>query len=1346
MKYILGKSCKKVVLTMALIVMWGGVSVSASEPSYKIEVKNKFHSKHHRDHKWGVQYLNDEDAPSTWKDVREFPLVEGYYSFNQSSSTHKVKQYAVSKGVVYWLNPSESVLCYWNTVTGKAGSYPLYREDNVRLDMVDMVGAGSITQDWAGNLIFAYYTKQNQAVQGFATIEGRNTKYGELVPNVVRLTDMSGNFSQNCAMEWIEGTYKTKPASGCVQTRHPNIPSTDINSKTSTSQGTPVYTQYLTASGDVYDMHWSSSSVYSGYSGGYVFIAYNNIVFANMFANGKYANWYLNYKVQHKPSPSSNYVTVTPNQNYISESLYRECDELEYFWSSPGVAYAEFAHPGGDFLNDGVQYDLLGNLNQYYAYNTTETQDFLPSYTLADNGQSIASTQTGYDWTVGMESDSIKGQRVLINSTWMNRVPNQSIGDPYHTFVRDGGIDIRTCSYDGGFSANEVDGDGNPRQWLGKPTRNYTKVASGYGYNNTMCTSPVPSIAVNCWNELERVNDNVFALYTHVPGQGFSKYYITAVEQENPVTLNSIDYVCYKSSMKETDPDYVKLGSLKAKLTWTAQEHDRATLNRYEIWYKTYKRDADGALVTDCGDTWKKAGVSSIDYSDKKYSENRQGVFYHELTYGGANTEDTSDDYDLTYEYMIIPFYDASDHRGSEAIFNRKLPSAAPRYPATSTLYQITEGDDDNKKYSFDLKLDLTPNANINKPYTKDGVKASVPRYWVTIDADTDEERAALGKALYDATDLYAVDENGNKLTDVTITVNYNKENPNATYDVTANNCHHYAVKGYNVFFNHEKYRVNSIADKFPSLVWKNVDPQLKYKVKVVCQGVLEANFIPSQSVETEMTIPTPIWSLPKAEFHRLNGNYGDLTGDGENQPLGAYRLINNSGDHELSNRVTFENANYYGTKDGTIKPIRVTDNVLGVKNSEGRYINNDWKIDYTLYVYDENGVKIREVQFNSQEHDANAAAYYSNEKDVVCDVVGLPVEYITETAEDGRQRKIYYPNQREYTTKLVVEYMRVSDNLSVVKEVDGTLILGTTTLDPLNLETAQEIQGSLFIPKRVITETEPHYWWNGQFDENAQEGYFSRYFDALLLLKWSDDAKLNRYMGYYAQTHDVCYGHYENASSSTWTRYAAGSVLTNEEINAFVGKYNISDLNGGAIGYDGTNNWSDLAIVNNQVPMKVHYVRGDNGNSSVSNIDIKFDITMTAEYPIIVKEGLDGVIVAENSSTYALVGDTYMTVLTVPRKLNNAYVSNEHISTGVEGIITDACGGVTLYPNPVKNLVTLRAPMPIKNVKIFTISGQLVKIVNDCNNKTVSINVDELPNGLYIVNTLGISKLMIKQ
>lgn len=1354
MKYMLGKSCKKVVLTMALIAMLGGVSISASVPSYKIEVKNKFHSKDYRDELSGVKYPNDEYSTSIWKDVREFPLVEGYYSFNQSSSTHKVKQYAVSKGVVYWLNPTESVLCYWNTVTGKAGSYPLYREDNVRLDMVDMVGAGSITQDWAGNLIFAYYTKQNQAVQGFATIEGRNTKYGELVPNVVRLTDMSGNFSQNCAMEWIEGTYKTKPASGCVQTRHPNIPSTDINSKTSTSQGTPVYTQYLTASGDLYDMHWSSSSVYSGYSGGYVFIAYNNIVYANMFANGKYANWYLNYKVQHKPSTSSNYVTVTPNQNYISESLYRECDVLEYFWSSPGVAYAEFAYPGGDFLNDGVQYDLLGNLNQYKDYDL-KTQEYIPSYILGDNGPTIASTQTGYDWTVGLESDSIKGQRVIISSTWMNRVPNEYIknvevvsGNSYNTYVRDGGIDIRTCSYDKGFSANGVDGDGNPCQWLGKPTRNYTKVASGYGYRNTRSTSPVPSIAVNCWNELERVNDNVFALYTHVPGQGFSKYYITAVEQENRVTLHEIDYICYNPAKNETDPDYVKFGGVKAKITWTAQEHDRATLNRYEIWFRTYKRDANGALVTDCGDTWKKAGVSSIDYSDKKYSENRQGVFYHELTYGGADTEDTSDDYDLAYEYMIIPIYDASDHRGSEAIYNQRVLSAAPRYPATSTLSQITVGEGDLRKYSFDLKLDLTPNANINIPYIDSGEKVSVPNYWVVIEAESDEERAKIGKALSEATDLYAVDENGNKLTDVTITVNYNKENPNATYNVTANNCYHYPVKGYNVYLQHGNYRVYTVDDKFPSLVWKNVDPQLKYKVKVYCEAVRVANFIGSPAVETDMTIPMPTWSLPVAGFNKLASEtvtYGELTGEGENQPLGAYRLINNQGEHELSNKVLFDKANYYGTNGGAITPIRVTDNILGVKNSEGRYVNNDWEIDYTLYVYDEKGNLIRNAQFETQDYDAENAACYSNESKINCDVVGLPVEYTTEPAEDGRQRKIYKPTQKEYTTKIEVEYKRKSDGFSFIKDVYGTLVSSETSLLPIGISSSsQEVRGALFIPKISVSQPESHYWWNGEIGDNAHEGYYSRYFDALLLLQWDDDSALNRYMGYYAKTNDICYGHYENASSSTWTRYAPASALTDSQIDEYISK--VPDLTGGKIGYDGTNNWSALAIENEHFPLKVHYVHGDNGNSAVSNLDVKFDITITAEYPIIIKNDVYGVIVAKNPSTYDLSHDSYMEVLTVPTKIANAYVSNVNITTGVEGILTNACGELSIYPNPVVSSFTLNAPMIINEVKIFSASGQLKKVIKDCNNYNVNINVEDLPQGVYIVNALGISKLMIKQ
>ncbi len=1364
------------------LIVLGGVSASASAPSYRIEVKSKFHSKHHRDKLWGVVYPNDANEQVAGKDVREFPHVETFYSYDKSVAGYKdpawsetndawrfVKQFAVSNGVVYWMKPTENVINYWNTITGEVGAFQPYNEAGQQLELINKIGYGSITQDWKGNLIFAYYTAQDQAVQGYGTIDGRNTAYGTLVPNVVRLTDMSGNYSQNCAMEWIEGTYKTKPATGVVQTRHPNIPKSDINSLTSTPEGTEVHTQYLTASGDLYDMHWSSSSVYSGYSGGYVFEAYNNIVFANMFANGKYANWYLNYKVQHRPTPTSDYVTTTPYSSYIHEGVYRECDVLEYFWSSPGVAYAEFSHPGGDFLNDGVQYDLLGNLNQYYAYDYG-TQDYLPDYKL--DGADVALTQTGYDLTAGMESDSIKGHRVLINSSWLNRVPNQYIGAPYNTYVRDGSIDIRTCSYDGGFDPDGVDSDGNPRQWLGNPTRNYTKVATGYGYRNIKCTSPVGGIAVNCWNEIERVNDNVLALYTHVPGQGFSKYFITAVEENNPVTNITFERLCYDSDISNTAPEYVEKGKVKIKLSWAAQKYDRKTLNRYEVWYKTYKRDANGNLVTDCNDTWIKAGVSNIEYAGNNYypdydngnylegSQNvanaPRGVFYHDLPYGGSSTSDTSDDYDLSYEYMIIPIYDDSDHRGTEAVLGTKIPSAAPRCPLNATLSQEKEmsSNSTDTLYSFNLKLDVTPNANLEIPYSTAGGKASTPTYWVVIDADNAAQRDSIGNALKSATALVCVDENGNELTGVTATVG-----ADAGITMTANNCYHYYVSGYNVTVTGFD-RVYTSSDKFPSLVWKNVDPRIKYKVKVYCNALIEYNFIGTPRVEEEMTIPVPTWSLPEAWFHKLAGKgatYGELTGEGENQPMGAFRRINpETGKVELTNPVTLDNANYYGTNGGAITPIYVTDDVIGSLNDDtGLYENYGWIIDYSLFIYDAKGNQVQRAEFYGQNNKDGYAVCYSNAHNVICDAIGLPVPYKVKDAEDGRTRKVYDPTQGGYTTKLVVEYIRVSDGLAFTKEAKGTLDLGVTTLPELDV---YENDNSV-VPGSLYPRPGSHYWWDGQYTE----GYHDKYYDAAVMFSWeSGYDELNRYLGYYAASHLICYGHYETPEATTWTKYLAGSVLTDSEVAGYNEAMNALD---GGIGYGSAvndvvqTNWSALAIANNKVPMQIHYVHGsDEALTSNSAADIKFDVVLTAEYPVIMSGistsasypdeiNICDIIAAEDPSTYEIRGaERYMQVMTVPTSLSDMYVTSASVTTGVEGVLTEACGGVRLYPNPVGSTFTLQAPMALGEVSIFSADGQLVKVVKDCDDAIVKINVDDLPRGMYIVHALGVAKIMIKE
>ena len=106
----------------------------------------------------------------------------------------------------------------------------------------------------------------------------------------------------------------------------------------------------------------------------------------------------------------------------------------------------------------------------------------------------------------------------------------------------------------------------------------------------------------------------------------------------------------------------------------------------------------------------------------------------------------------------------------------------------------------------------------------------------------------------------------------------------------------------------------------------------------------------------------------------------------------------------------------------------------------------------------------------------------------------------------------------------------------------------------------------------------------------------------------------------------------------------------------------------------------------------------------------------------------------------------TTMNVVSVPKALSHFNVDHTTTVTGVEGILTNAAGGVKLYPNPVGSVFTLQAPMAMGEVKIFTMDGQLVKVVKDINDTMVSINVDELPQGMYIVNTLGVAKMMIKE
>ena len=57
------------------------------------------------------------------------------------------------------------------------------------------------------------------------------------------------------------------------------------------------------------------------------------------------------------------------------------------------------------------------------------------------------------------------------------------------------------------------------------------------------------------------------------------------------------------------------------------------------------------------------------------------------------------------------------------------------------------------------------------------------------------------------------------------------------------------------------------------------------------------------------------------------------------------------------------------------------------------------------------------------------------------------------------------------------------------------------------------------------------------------------------------------------------------------------------------------------------------------------------------------------------------------------------------------------------------------VYPNPVKDVLTIEGEN-IEQVNVYNTMGQLVKTVN-CNDNTVNVNVNDLQNGMYIVNVI---------
>ena len=1396
-------------------LMVGIPQAQAATNDYSIEVKSKKFSKQTTKGFYGIGYTEDN---ASYTD-QYWPLVEGYHSlplekavyYNGNTKQQIVRQFGVSMGVVYWINPDRDEICWWNTITGESGSTTpsLKYPDNYTVGVespnvpfsfnAKLTGPGTMSHDWYGNLIHMWNESagwtDNSFVQGYAIYKAATT-YGELMDFHPKISYMNGtDYPVYRRKLNADGTltgktdtddghipsnytyYEPGTANGAL--RNPNYPADDLNwtsnydyHKANTTY-TKKRTDFMGVSGNLWGKgfksggNFSYSSYYAGYASGYVFHARNDIAFGNMFADGQYTNWYLNYllfggnRVYNDYRPVSQWWLASDIINwykpwasaqtyYPNERLFRECDVLEYWWSIPLAGLAEF----------NAYYSVGTNRPNYKWRGWVDDLDLgLPDY---DYLSSSERRQT--DAMSAPEIDSIKGTRILIHNYWIQFTPGASVeGSESATGnqpKRNGMFMIRSLKYNGGtMNDSEPLYTGNIATST-NAVLNYNKVGCAFGYNNTANT-PVKftETAVNCWPELERVNDNVFALYTHVPGQGFSKFFITAVKPNNAVSNLKVA----QSWNPNGDPVHT--------LTWTPQAGDRATMHTYEVWYRkkkgsTYedKKTIDGASR----DVWNFAGKASVKYNGANdsivaSSGNKSGVkpnkaFYNSYTDESCKFEfvaprgDNGDGtkYERTYEYMVIPVYDASSHRGTEA--TTSIVTAPAPGKVYGNLYQVTdnEGPNGETRYAFSIRLD---------PYFPAGAIGSTEAKRLIITSSGGEEgsnklKGATSVTFADGTPITPLDG---------ITFVEKSDGSTRTHGAYALSIDITGKVG---------------ADgKLPSIIWHNVDPDLEYKMAVHVEALPTYQYSGSGEISTTLVAPCPTLSLTEVSVYPLHGDYSSIQND-DLLPLGAQRRV---GSKEVTNPVTLSNANTIGTKGSAINPLLVTDEVL-----------ENWNVQYLYNIFKD--AKYLVAYRLDPSNTTAGATYYSNSKKVIFDIVGLPVErtaWDTHTkmglddaqiATNDNLTKYGYntaTTNHNYTAHIDVTYTR-KDNSEINAVVMGENIASSPLVYGEGLKSGSIFPnlgvdfGTQFV---VIRRTSTHWDANAEkSDEDPYGGYFPIYYDAVAQWAWPNfNSNLNHYVGFHAVTKMNCVGHYvtnaDGQLSSTWVPYYAPSVLSDyyvEQTNSNLGKDgNYTDNYNGAvvplvmkgIGYDGTKNtnWSALAAKELTLPMQVHYVWAGNRELTNEESDRKLvstKVLMTADYPII--ESTYGATIIHDAtfdidnSYYNLmvetnVGETRMNMISSENHSNGVYANYVTTVTGVEGVLTNACGGVKIYPNPVQSSFTLEAPMDMGTVKIFSTSGHLVKEINNVEASRVTIIVNDLPQGVYIVNTLGVAQIMMK-
>ena len=71
---------------------------------------------------------------------------------------------------------------------------------------------------------------------------------------------------------------------------------------------------------------------------------------------------------------------------------------------------------------------------------------------------------------------------------------------------------------------------------------------------------------------------------------------------------------------------------------------------------------------------------------------------------------------------------------------------------------------------------------------------------------------------------------------------------------------------------------------------------------------------------------------------------------------------------------------------------------------------------------------------------------------------------------------------------------------------------------------------------------------------------------------------------------------------------------------------------------------------------------------------------------------------------------------------------------SGIDEVVADAQGGVAVYPNPATDVVYVESPSAMGAIRVFSVGGQEVISADAAGVQRISLQVDNLPSGVYIM------------